>query len=59
MTGKGDTGQLGLGRSVKMCHGPTLLPVSTGIKYIAAGIAHNGMYKASHNCTFYYYITIT
>lgn len=41
VTGKGDTGQLGLGRSVKMCHGPTLLPVSTGIKYIAAGIAHN------------------
>ena len=48
MTGKGDTGQLGLGRSVKMCHGPTLLPVSTGIKYIAAGIAHSGMYKPLH-----------
>lgn len=52
MTGKGDTGQLGLGRSVKMCHGPTLLPVSTGIKYITAGIAHNGINGPPHNCTF-------
>lgn len=42
MTGKGDTGQLGLGRSVKYCHGPTLLPVEAEIKYITAGIAHNG-----------------
>ena len=44
VTGKGDTGQLGLGRSTKMCHEPTLLPVTAGIKYIAAGIAHSGVY---------------
>ena len=44
MTGKGDTGQLGLGRSTKMCHEPTPLPVTVEIKYIAAGIAHSGMF---------------
>jgi len=43
VTGKGDTGQLGLGQSVKYCHGPTLLPVEAEIKYITAGIAHNGI----------------
>lgn len=45
MTGKGDTGQLGLGCSVKMCHGPTQLPMTAGVKYITAGIAHNGMHS--------------
>ena len=46
MTGKGDTGQLGLGHSVKMCHEPTPLPLTTGIKFIAAGIAHSGIHTS-------------
>lgn len=62
VTGKGDSGQLGLGRSVKMCHGPTTLSLPAGIKYITAGIAHSGMYNNSnimhHTSVPFHHITI-
>ena len=54
MTGKGDTGQLGLERSVKMC---TPLPLTTGIKSIAAGIAHSGIHT-SQRYTIICYTTV-